>query len=655
MFNPRNRYFILTDLLFLALAVYLSYAMRLEGFDPAHYESGMLIFTAVVLVVIPFAFWQTKLYSRYWRYASINDLLMITGTVTLATLGASLLAFALAAWLPSQPSIPRSIPFIFLLLAITATAAPRLLVRILGQRVQSNGNGNGHHVPPKPVAIMGAGDAGVMIARELRQNPHLGMQVVAFLDDDPAKHGMHIHGIKVVGDRYAIPGLAHRQVITKVLLAMPTAPGKEIREIVAICKAVNLQTLIIPGVFELLDGTVSVNQLRKVQIEDLLRREPIQTDIAAVADLLHGKRVLVTGAGGSIGSELCRQILRCAPAQLALLGHGENSIFEIHAELSGLGIRDWGLGIGGLSSIRAYIADLRAPDRIHTILADFRPDVIFHAAAHKHVPLMEMNPAEAITNNVLGTRNLVQAAVAAGVQTLVMISTDKAVNPTSIMGASKRAAELVVHQAARRTGRNYVAVRFGNVLGSRGSVVLTFQKQIATGGPVTVTHPEMKRFFMTIPEAVQLVLQASVLGHGGEVFLLDMGEPVKIADLARDLITLSGLEVGKDIDIAFTGMRPGEKLFEELFVSGESYERTRHAKIFIAANASSFVPNGLDLTLARLDQAACANNKSAILHELCRLIPEFHPAGLSVVGLGRQSDPASAQSAPVLQLDGVAG
>lgn len=632
MHKIRNRYFLITDLFLLALAVYLSYVLRLETIVPESYRSGMLLFGGTVLVVLPIFFYGAKLYSRYWRYASLNDLLMLAGISATSILFASLVAFTLAAWLPAHPVIPRSIPFIFLFLAITVTAVPRLLVRMEAQFSHSNGKQNGNGAFLKPVAIMGAGDAGVMIARELHQNPHLGMRVVAFLDDAPGKQGLHIHGIRVMGDRHAIPSLVHQLALEQVIFAMPTAPGKEIRQITAICRAAQVQIRIIPGMFELLDGTVSVNQLRKVQIEDLLRRESIQTDIAAVRDLLQGKRVLVTGAGGSIGSELCRQILRCAPAQLALLGHGENSIFEIHAELRGAGIGDQGSGSKDQDphSPIPFIADLCNPERLNSLLAEFRPDVIFHAAAHKHVPLMELNPAEAITNNVLGTRNLVQAALAAGVEHFVMISTDKAVNPTSIMGASKRAAELVVHQAARATGRNYVAVRFGNVLGSRGSVVLTFQKQIAAGGPVTVTHPQMKRFFMTIPEAVQLVLQASVLGQGGEVFLLDMGDPVPIVDLARDLITLSGLEVGRDIDIVFTGMRPGEKLFEELFVQGEQYERTRHEKIFISANAARLVPGHLDHSIFNLEKAARANDQAGILAELQRLLPEFRATGLPI-------------------------
>jgi FlaA1/EpsC-like NDP-sugar epimerase len=341
--------------------------------------------------------------------------------------------------------------------------------------------------------------------------------------------------------------------------------------------------------------------------------------------------VLVTGGGGSIGSELCRQALHCAPSELIVVGHGENSVFRILNELRRL---------GSLSSIRAVIADTRFPERVQAVFEEFRPQIVFHAAAHKHVPLMEVNPAEAISNNVSGTRHLLEAAMATGVDHFVMISTDKAVNPTSVMGASKRVAALLVHQAGRQCARPYVAVRFGNVLGSRGSVVPLFKRQIAAGGPVTVTHPEMKRFFMTIPEAVQLVLQAAVLGQGGEVFVLDMGEPVRIVDLARDLIRLSGLEVDRDIDIVFTHMRPGEKLVEELFVAGEQYRRTRHEKIFIADNASSVIPPHLETAGARMETAARHNDKSAVMGCLCRLVPEFQPMSLNGAygrGLGQPS------------------
>ncbi len=579
----RNRYLFASDVLLLVAAAYISYVLRLETFALGVHWPGFLLFTALALAIIPLVFLSAGVYNRYWRYASVEELLLLAGSVTLGALLAGGISLLVVNLTPAAWPLPRSIPLIFLLLALGATAGPRFLLRLSARAIRSTAQGRangGNGQPPQPVLILGAGEAGAMIVRELQRNPHLGLEPVGFLDDDLAKHDVKIHGVPVLGDRHAILETARGYGVRQVIIAMPTAPGKTIRELVAICNAAGLQPRIVPGLYELIGGTVSVGQLREVRIEDLLRRAPVQTDVAAVAKLLAGKRVLVTGGGGSIGSELCRQILACKPARLIVLGHGENSIFEITEELKGPAAA---LGV----QFVPVIAGIRFADRLAAVFQAQRPEIVFHAAAHKHVPLMEENPGEAITNNVAGTRNLLAAAEAAGVEHFVMISTDKAVNPTSIMGASKRAAELLVHDAARRTGRPYVAVRFGNVLGSRGSVVLTFRRQIAAGGPITVTDPEMKRFFMTIPEAVQLVLQAAVLGQGGEVFVLDMGEPVKIADLARDLVTLSGLEVGRDIEIVYTGLRPGEKLFEELFIPGEVYARTAHEKIFVANNGAS--------------------------------------------------------------------
>ncbi|GAC1646139.1 MAG: hypothetical protein NVS4B8_18150 [Herpetosiphon sp.] len=489
---------------------------------------------------------------------------------------------------------------------------------------------------------MGAGDAGSMIVRELRQNKQLLIEVVGLLDDDPRKHAMQIHGVPVLGTHQDIPRLKAMHKIDQVIIAMPTASGKTIRNVVNVCQEAGVQAKSIPGLFELLDGVVPINRLRDIGIEDLLRRSPVDTDTVGMKALLRGKRVLVTGGGGSIGSELCRQVLRCDPAELVVLGHGENSVFEIHNELTKqllASSKAAGENTDGRiqTTIKTVIADIRFAKRMSAVFKEHRPEIVFHAAAHKHVPLMELNPAEAITNNVLGLRNVLHAAEEVDVKHFVMISTDKAVNPTSIMGAAKRAGELLVHQAARRTGKPYVAVRFGNVLGSRGSVVLTFKQQIAAGGPVTITDAEMQRFFMTIPEAVQLVLQAAVLGQGGEVFVLDMGEPVKIIDLAHDIIRLSGLTVGDDIDITVTGLRPGEKLFEELFIEGEDYRRTIHQKIFIAENASKVVARDLDQTIGQLAVAAEQDDEATIRRELTHLIPEYQPHGVL------QSQPARSQ------------
>ncbi|MFN8536640.1 MAG: nucleoside-diphosphate sugar epimerase/dehydratase [Thermomicrobiales bacterium] len=623
MSRLRNRHFLIGDLLLLPVAVLAAYFLRLDGVQVSRqvYWQGFLAFTLLVTLLTPCIFWRFGVYSRYWRYASVEEIQLLVLTVSAATLLASGLTWLILTLIPGYHVFPRSIPFIFELLAVPATALPRIGVRLLAgytRRVIRTAR-------PR-VLVMGAGDAGVMVARELRR-PQSGHEAVGFLDDDPQKRGVRILGLPVLGDRRDLARIVEQLGIDRVIIAIPSAPGPVIREIADLCEAAGVGVKIVPGLGELLDGTINLGQLRDIQVEDLLRRAPVQIDTAAVGELVRGKRVLVTGAGGSIGSELCRQIVRHAPAELILLGHGENSIFEIHQELRDLASNPLAGGKAGDArpAITPIIADVRFADRLKALFLDHRPDIVFHAAAHKHVPLMEANPAEAITNNVLGTRNVLDAALAADTPRLVLISTDKAVNPTTIMGASKRVAELLVHRAARQTWRAFVAVRFGNVLGSRGSVLPTFKRQVAAGGPLTVTHPDMTRYFMTIPEAVQLVLQAAVLGRGGEVFVLDMGEPVKIVDLARDVIELSGLEPGRDIQIAFTGLRPGEKLYEELFDPDENYGRTRHAKIFTANNADRFVPLHLDDAVARLRAAAHAHDRAAIVAELLDLVPGFQP------------------------------
>lgn len=651
----RNRHILLIDAAILCVTPALALMLRVDGvYALRTYAADLLTYIPAALLVRIVVFYWYGLYNRYWRYASVQELVQIVWAVGVSSLVVVALFFAVRlpslgvcqAW-PPACGLPRSVPFIDSLLVLLAVGAVRFSIRsveLWRYRARSAAS-------TQRVLIVGAGEAGTHIAREMRHNPQLGMDPLGFVDDDPAKQGTRIHGIPVLGGRQDIPRLVEEHPIDQVVIAMPTAPGKVIREVLEVCEAVGVPARTMPGTYELLDGRVSVNQIRPVEIEDLLRREPVETDFAAVQELIRGRRVLVTGAGGSIGSELCRQVLRCQPAQLILLGHGENSIFDIHSELTHHlmrrrthaggqrnGSSEPTAPISGPANaeIVPVLADIRFAGRIRAVFQQYRPQIVFHAAAHKHVPLMEQNPAEAITNNVWGTQCVVQAALATGVERFVLISTDKAVNPTSVMGVSKRVAELIVLQAARQTGRPFVAVRFGNVLGSRGSVVHTFRQQIAAGGPVTVTHPDMQRFFMTIPEAVQLVLQAAAMGTGGEVFVLDMGKPVKILDLARDMIVLSGLEVGRDIDIVFIGLRPGEKLYEELFVAGELYTQTQHEKIFIAANASQFIPHNLDQAIAQLMAAAEADDREALLSSLQALVPEYRPGADGQAAANRQ-------------------
>ncbi len=571
----RNRHFFIVDFTLLCILPLFALALRVDNpFDPM-YSSPLLVFTVVQLPIWLGVMLVSGMYSRYWQYASLDEVGIILKSMTLALLASGLLFFLVLRplnWIPE--SFPRSVPLLTGLLALLFIGGSRLSVRFM-DRLQRQSPTPAHK--PKAVMVFGAGHAGAMIVREMQGNPQLGLNPVAFLDDDERKHHSFIFGVPVVGGRSAIKTVARDFNVQQAIIAMPTAPGKTIREIAALCLEANLGVKTVPGIFELLDGSVTVNKLREVDIDDLLRREPVAHETGAVVEMLRGKRILITGAGGSIGSELCRQIARSAPAQMILLGHGENSLFASNNEFT-----DAYPQIEFVS----VVGDVRDAPRMQSVLARYRPELVFHAAAHKHVSLMETNVEDAVTNNVLGTRVMLDAAMEQDVETFVMISTDKAVNPVSVMGATKRVAELYVHARALETGKRFVAVRFGNVLGSRGSVVPLFKQQIANGGPVKVTHPDVKRFFMTIPEAVQLVLQAATLGKGGEIFALDMGEPVRIVDLAHDLIRLSGLQVGRDIDIEFTGLRPGEKLYEELFVSGERYERTPREKIFVARNGA---------------------------------------------------------------------
>jgi len=614
----RNRHLLVLDLLFLLISPFLALTLRLDvRVDLDTYITGLAYCTVIFLVIDMLVFLKLGLYKRYWHSASVDELAKLIYIVFWAVLIQSVVFIFLHNFgLFNFETLPLSIPLldgIFIFFFVTGTRFSIRLMERLNEKRKISYHG-------ERVLVAGSGKSGISIVQEMQRNPQLGMVPVAFIDDDIEKKDLKIRGIPVMGTRHSIPEAISRLAITKVIIAMPTAPGSEIRDIVSICRKCGVQTRTIPGIYEILDERVRIDSIREVQIEDLLRREPVQTDIKRVADFLKGKKVLVTGAGGSIGSELCRQIIKCSPSEITLLGQGENSIFDIHREI----LKRISLLNGKASStnVKISVANVRSYNRVD-VLGEIQPDVIFHAAAHKHVPLMEMNSCEAISNNVKGTQNLIDLSLKHNVEHFVFISTDKAVNPSSIMGASKRVAEMIVLKAAREYGKNYSAVRFGNVLGSRGSVVLTFKKQITEGGPITITHPDIQRYFMTIPEAVQLVLQASVIGGGGEIFVLDMGKPIKIIDLAKDIIRLSGYEVEKDIRIVLTGLRPGEKLFEELFIPGEIYEKTIHEKILIAANASHFIPEGFEENLEILLEKRHENDRDTIVGLLKRLVPEY--------------------------------
>lgn len=619
LLKVRSAQFILIDPLIFILTPVLALEIRLETWSAfiAYLPSlwSVIFLFLLIKLVLLHAF---GLYRCFWQYASIDELVTIGKfAVSVVVIETALLkVIDLIPWFNFE-GLPRSLALLDGILSFLLIGGARFSVRI-AERLRSRSR----FPLSDRTLIVGAGAAGISLAQDMQRDPHWG-RPVAFIDDDCNKQKLCIRGLPVLGDRHQIPEVARSLKVRKIIIAMPTAPTTVIRQVYDICHSTRIPTSILPKMQEILTEQSQVNRVREVQIEDLLGREAIKTDIQRVEMLLAGKRVLVTGAGGSIGSELCRQILRCSPAEIILLGKGENSIFQIQQELELMShtLEHRGEFIKLPPRLSICICDIRNFARLEYVFEQYQPEIIFHAAAHKHVPMMQLNSPEAITTNVGGTQNLLSLAQQWNVVHFVMISTDKAVNPTNVMGASKRIAEMLVLQAAKTTGRPYVAVRFGNVLGSRGSVIPTFKQQIAKGGPVTVTHPDVSRYFMTIPEAVQLVLQAAVLGRGGEVFMLDMGQPIKIANLAKDLIRLSQQEQDQPIEIIYTGLRPGEKLVEELFIEGEQYAPTKHEKILMVRNASQVIVNKLGFGVDVLCNAA-ANNDVPLIHFMLKQLVE---------------------------------
>ena len=594
------------DIISAIIAALVSIYLRFDGnLIPQNYLSmlvGQLPFFVMITIVSFFLF---KLYSRVWRYAGSSELLAIVG----ANFAGAICWFIFSVLV--EAVLPRSIYILTALVLTFFVGGTRLSLRVYSyltskpQYIQRTQKLN-------KVLVIGAGDAGAMLAREIERYHSGKRKIIGFIDDDRDKQGKTMFGIRVLGSRYDIEQVVADTDANEIIIAMPSVKGKEIKEIIDVCKNTNCKLTILPGVYEIIEGTVSVNQLRPVEVEDLLGRDPVKLDTKNVSAYITGKVVLITGAGGSIGSEICRQVAKMQPKKMLLLGKGENSIYEISQELS--------IEYPQIRKV-PIIADVRDEERINGIMDYFHPHVVFHAAAHKHVPLMEYQPMEAVRNNVLGTKVVAEAASKNGVETFVMISTDKAVNPTSVMGCTKRVAEMFVQSMNSISETRFAAVRFGNVLGSRGSVIPLFKKQIAKGGPVTVTHPDMKRYFMTIPEASQLVLQAGAMAEGGEVFVLDMGEPVKIYDLARDMITLSGMIPEVDIEIKFTGLRPGEKLFEELLSAEDGTEATQHKKIF-TARIKCVDKTKLDFQIRRLLEQTTGDNVVEVLKET---VPTYRP------------------------------
>ncbi len=504
--------------------------------------------------------WIYHLYNRAWSYASVRELVVIVKAVTFSILAAGSIQFLI------QQDVYFRLLVITWMLHIILIGGSRFSWRMLRDS----------YIKPKTdkkrALVVGAGAAGAAVVKQLQHSEDSDLEPVAFVDDDVKKYKLQLHGIKVEGTVADIADVIFKHNIDQIIIAIPSLGKKELQRIYEECAKTNAKTKILPLIEDVMTGKVSVSEFRDVEVEDLLGREPVELDIQSISEMVSGQTVLVTGAGGSIGSEICRQVSKFTPSQLLLLGHGENSIYQIDMELR--------KAYGTRFEIVPLIADIQDRERIMEIMSLYQPHVVYHAAAHKHVPLMEYNPQEAVKNNVIGTKNVAEAADIAGVGTFVMVSTDKAVNPTNVMGSTKRIAEMVVQNLALTSPTRFVAVRFGNVLGSRGSVIPLFKKQIQAGGPVTVTHPDMTRYFMTIPEASRLVLQAGALARGGEIFVLDMGEPVKIVDLARNLIRLSGYTI-EEIGIEFSGIRPGEKMYEELLGEDEVHSEAVFPKIFV--------------------------------------------------------------------------
>ncbi len=594
------------DVLLVAVAYLLAFVLRFDSIRqiPVQHISQFWLFLAVVPIIRLACNAAWGLYRHVWRYVGTRDALSIAG----ATFTGSAI-FALLVVMTGQQGFPRSVVGIEFLLSLVMLLGARLGWRSWAER------GPRWSAGATRTLVVGAGDAGELLVRDMVRRTERNMLPVGFVDDDPRKRGVRIHGVEVVGTREDLARIVAERKVDLIVLAIPSAPLKDRRSVAKLAAATPAQVKTVPSMHDILGGKVSISEMRDVAIEDLLGREQVVTD-TSLFGYLRGKRIVVSGAGGSIGAELSRQIASLEPAQLLCLGHGENSIYLIEQELRS---RFPDL------DVRALIADTRDASRIRRIFETHRPEVVFHAAAHKHVPLMEGNEAEAVTNNVFGTRVMAEAADAAGAERFVMVSTDKAVNPTSIMGRTKRLAELLVQDLATRSDTRFVAVRFGNVLGSRGSVVPLFKQQIAAGGPVTVTHPDMRRYFMTIPEAVTLVLQAAAVGRQGEVLMLEMGDPVRIVDLARNLIKLSGFRPD-DIEIVFTGKRPGEKLFEELLVNDEEARPTEHPQIFAARRVRPPDPAWWNPLLKELSEAADDQDGARVRELLDQAIAADQPA-----------------------------
>jgi FlaA1/EpsC-like NDP-sugar epimerase len=606
MFRAKRVLVFILDTVLIAAALFISFLLRFDFQIPADQVNLMVQGLAVVLVVKPVLFAASGMYRNIWRYASLQDAYQIFKVVSISTMASMLLLVLIG----GPFALPRSIYILDWFLLFTFIAASRLVWRIYREArvVPSLRKG-------KRTLIIGAGDAGNLLLKEIRKQTSSPYNVVGFVDDDPGKRGLRLSGVRVLGGTNRLRALVRIHRVEEVIFAIPSGDGALMRRVISSCERAKAHFKTLPGITAIIDGKISVSQIKDVEIEDLLGRDPVVLDQTAIRNYLTDKRVLVTGAAGSIGSEICRQVALFKPAKLVLFDNAETPLFYIEKELA-----------ASFPELRIIpmMGDVKNLERVESVFDEFAPEVVFHAAAYKHVAMMEYNPAEAVLNNVLGSRIVADAAHKFKVRNFVMVSTDKAVNPTNVMGATKRSAEVYVQGLASTSKTKFTTVRFGNVLGSNGSVIPLFKEQIRKGGPVTVTDRDVVRYFMTIPEASQLVLQAGCIGKGGEIFVLDMGEPVRILSLAEELIQLSGLVPYKDIDIIFTGLKPGEKLFEELLIDGEGIKMTAHKKIRVMAPVETDLAQ-VSGNLSELFALARASNIAGLLDSLRTIVPEFSP------------------------------
>jgi FlaA1/EpsC-like NDP-sugar epimerase len=604
-YSKRTGILVAIDLCLVWVSIYSAFYLFYRSAIPTDQVQLWLLYGIISSVVSTTCMFLFKLYNRIWQYASIGELTSITKTVVVSSLVSYLITNVL-----SKSDIPLSMLIHTAETMLLLLGGSRFIWRVFCDKFgakKSAGPG-----APKKALIVGAGSCGTLFAKELKNNENYHSVPFAFVDDDPYKQNLQVYDLPVLGSSKDIPSIVEKYGIDEVIIAMPSVSKAQTTVIINICKTTKARLKIIPHLQEIIMGKTTLNQVRDVQVEDLLGRDPIKTDLDGIANYVENKVVLVTGAGGSIGSELCRQIAPFHPQKLLLLGHGENSIYTIEMEMRRLAPE---------LQLETIIADVKDRTRLEELFKQHHPQVIFHAAAHKHVPLMERNPSEAIKNNVFGTKNVAECADLFQAERFVLISSDKAVNPTSIMGTTKRIAEMFIQSLDKQSQTKFVAVRFGNVLGSRGSVIPRFKEQIQRGGPVTVTHPEMVRYFMTIPEAVQLVIQTGAFAQGGEIFILDMGNPVKIYDLAADLIRLSGFEPHVDMNIEFTGMREGEKLYEELLTNEEGISSTMHDRIFIG-KPMNINRTELEFEIRKLEKVL-GNGQQEIREVLKHMVPSY--------------------------------